>query len=74
MLSAQEVRSDTSMYELCPEPTGKRGLPRKKGVNINLDGILKCFSKYKFQSAISFQISKDLILSTVVQKMPKSKY
>jgi hypothetical protein len=30
------VRSDTSMYDLCPEPTGKRGRPRKKGLKLNI--------------------------------------
>lgn len=29
------VRSDTSMYDLCPEPTGKRGRPRKKGAKLS---------------------------------------
>ncbi|SHJ69020.1 IS701 family transposase, partial [Clostridium magnum] len=30
------VRSDTSIYDLCPEPTGKRGRPRKKGLKLNI--------------------------------------
>ncbi|MBV7271873.1 transposase [Clostridium sp. PL3] len=30
------VRSDTVMYDLCPEPTGKRGRPRKKGLKFNI--------------------------------------
>ena len=30
------VRSDTAMYDLCPKPTGKRGLPRKKGKKLNV--------------------------------------
>jgi hypothetical protein len=29
------VRSDTIMYDLCTEPTGKRGRPRKKGLKLN---------------------------------------
>jgi hypothetical protein len=30
------VRSDTSLYDLCPEATGKRGRPRKKGLKLNI--------------------------------------
>ena len=30
------VRSDTSIYDLCSEPTGKRGRPRKKGLKLNI--------------------------------------
>ncbi|EQB88304.1 hypothetical protein M918_24645 [Clostridium sp. BL8] len=30
------VRSDTAIYDLCPEPTGKKGRPRKKGLKLNI--------------------------------------
>lgn len=29
------VRSDTALYDLRPEPTGKRGRPRKKGIKLS---------------------------------------
>lgn len=30
------VRSDTTSYDLCPEPPGKRGCARKKGLKLNI--------------------------------------
>jgi hypothetical protein len=40
------VRSDTIMYDLCPEPTGKRGRPRKKG-SISCKVVYYLLKKHK---------------------------
>lgn len=52
------VRSDTAIYDLCPEPTGKKGRPRKKGLKLNI-------KEFEYSKEDSYYIATRKVLTNL---------